>query len=1306
MSGRNLNDWERQALRDLLQLMEERAAAHQGCKDQYENAKVEANRDATRARKTIAADRERERQAISTAWEEARRSIQEKHRQEQAAADKLRDFTINESKQRARTEEDKTQTSYADALWTADSLHEAAEKQAKEQIDILKRKAAAATEAIESAWNEAAPFLQRGRVSREEVHSAAPAALAFGEPLDRMEGAIGQAADAIATLQNQRSLRWVGLKGYLVWFVLFGLFAAVLPVLMPDDAPLLIIGGVVFAALGSAAVHATVRSRARRRCRETAVVLAAALAHAAQSRDELVRWAAAAFKAAIADAARAREGQKVKAMETFPPILAQIANRVRAETAAAEDKHERDVEKLRTWQYESLQKAESHFDPLLRQSIARHDASLVEAEKQFEQRKEAAKQQRNVQWSELSRKWREGQDGLIDVVNHLRAAQKQYFLPWDAPFWKEFPPIEEYPKGIQFGTIAIDLEKLPGGIPEAEDLALTIPAKMDLPVFLPFPERCTLVLKARDAGRDKAVQHLQAVMLRFLTAVPGGKVRFSVIDPVGLGDNFAAFMHLADYDENLIGARIWTETAQIEKRLADLTAHMENVIQKYLRNQYKSIEEYNAQAGEVAEPFRVLVVANFPANFNLDAARRLASIVQSGATCGVYTLISIDARLPVPQGFNVADLENESVTLVWKDNAFQWKDPDFAPFPLTLSQPPPPDEIVRLVRIVGERGRNANRVEVPFDSVMPKPDAIWKSDTRKGISVPIGRSGATKQQLFQLGQGTAQHGLVAGKTGSGKSTLLHALITNLALHFSPDEVELYLIDFKKGVEFKPYAEHSLPHARVVAIESEREFGLSVLQRLDVELRQRGERFRDAGVNDVAGYRAYLDKNPGNGQPAKCPRIMLIVDEFQEFFVEDDRIAQETALLLDRLVRQGRAFGLHLLLGSQTLGGAYSLARSTIDQMAVRIALQCSDADAQLILNKDNTAARLLSRPGEAIYNDANGLAEGNDLFQVVYLSDSRREQLLEQIHKKSDERGAYPPPLVFEGNIAAELSNNHLLAKLLEAQAWPADVRAAPAWLGDAIAIKDPTAAVFRPHSGNHLLVVGQNEESALAMFAAAMLSLAAQHDPATRFVVLDSTLEDDPNSGFLGRVAGALPHHVDFVARNQLGEHLGQLGALVAARQKGELTDRSPHYLIIHGLQRYRDLRKEDDFGFGKRGAERVVSPAEHFANILREGPAAGLHVLVWCDALTNLGRAVDRQLLREFGMKVIFQMNANDSSTLIDNPVASRLGRNRALFLTEEMSQPEKFRPYGLPSAEWLKDTKHRLLRRQALPAEQPVS
>src|SRR5581483_4203033 len=129
---------------------------------------------------------------------------------------------------------------------------------------------------------------------------------------------------------------------------------------------------------------------------------------------------------------------------------------------------------------------------------------------------------------------------------------------------------------------------------------------------------------------------------------------------------------------------IWTEMAHVEQRLIDLTAHMEVVIQKYLRNQFQTIEEYNAQAGEVAEPFRILVVANFPANFSIEAARRLVSIASSGARCGVYTLISVDTKQAMPQGFTLKDLEPHCVNLAWKDDRFIWKEPDFARFPLRL----------------------------------------------------------------------------------------------------------------------------------------------------------------------------------------------------------------------------------------------------------------------------------------------------------------------------------------------------------------------------------------------------------------------------------------------------------------------------------------------------------------------------------------------------------------------------------------------------------------------------------------------
>src|SRR5213078_3049763 len=186
--------------------------------------------------------------------------------------------------------------------------------------------------------------------------------------------------------------------------------------------------------------------------------------------------------------------------------------------------------------------------------------------------------------------------------------------------------------------------------------------------------------------------------------------------------------------------------------------------------------------------------------------------------------------------------------------------------------------------------KDSNRVEVPFSQVTPAAADIWSGDTTTELRVPIGRTGATKLQYLAIGRGTCQHGLIAGKTGSGKSTLFHVIITNLALWCSPEQVEFYLVDFKKGVEFKCYAAVRLPHARVVAIESDREFGLSVLQKLDDELKRRGDLFRKLGVQDVAGY-----KRAGGNEP--MPRSLLLIDEFQEFFVEDDRISQTANVLM-------------------------------------------------------------------------------------------------------------------------------------------------------------------------------------------------------------------------------------------------------------------------------------------------------------------------------------------------------------------------------------------------------------------------
>ena len=965
-------------------------------------------------------------------------------------------------------------------------------------------------------------------------------------------------------------------------------------------------------------------------------------------------------------------------------VLAGIETEYEQKRVALEQRYEPLRAQLRQEREAHLEQLRADYQRERDELTTRRDETLALVRSRYQKRRDA-----------LEQRWLAGLAVLRALLE--RTAQLDGHaarLPWSDPAWEQWASTWSYSPFVRFGGFELDFGRIAEGPRQLVDFPLPKEGRWDLPALLAFPQRCSLLLESGRQGREQAVATLRAVVLRLFAALPAGRVRFTLIDPIGLGENFAGFMHAADYEEALVNSRIWTEASHIQQRLADLTDHMENVIQKYLRNEFDTIEEYNAQAGELAEPYRFLVIADFPTSWNEEAIRRLSSILTAGPRCGVYTLIHYDARQPLPQGIHLEDLTAATVHLRGRDGKFVWQHEVAGDFPLVLDRPADEDRLTRLVHCIGAAARESARVEVPFQAICPRVERRWTADAGTGLEVPIGRSGATRLQHLRLGQGMAQHALIAGRTGSGKSNLLHVIITNLALWYAPDEVEFYLVDFKRGVEFKTYVNHKLPHARAIAIESDREFGLSILQRLDGEMARRGEMFRKAGVQDLAGYRRASGK--------KLPRTVLLVDEFQVFFAEDDKLAQDAALLLEQLVRQGRAFGIHVILGSQTLGGASGLARSTIGQMAVRIALQCAEADAQLILDDTNPAARLLARPGEAIYNDAGGLTVGNSPFQTSWLPESERDVSLAPLAELAAGR-AYsgPPAIVFEGNAPAHLPDNHLLADVLAASV-PALPPAVPVvWLGEPTAIKEPTAVAFVRQGGAHLLIVGQRDDAAAGLTAASLVSLAAHYGPnQARFLVLDGGGADSPLAGVVPDLAAALPHDVELVGFREVPDAIGRLDEHLAGRleQHDHPAARDPvTFLIIFGLHRFRMLRRnEDDFSFSLDAEAAKADPGKQLAHLLREGPALGVHVLAWVDTLSSLERTLDRQSVREFDNLVLFQMSAADSSHLIDSPAANLLGFHRALLYSEQLGRTERFRPYALPEPEWLRGVLERLAHR----------
>ena len=869
-----------------------------------------------------------------------------------------------------------------------------------------------------------------------------------------------------------------------------------------------------------------------------------------------------------------------------------------------------------------------------------------------------------------------------ESVRQVRALEEaatsfQPDLHWTGRSPENWSPPPNFPEEVVFATLKYRFADTGARLPENPVMQFAHPGEFEAPLRLLFPAQGSIFIETGNpASRETALGSLNQIVGGLLTNAPPGRIAFSLVDPVGLGESFAGLMHLSDYEEHLVNKRIRTQPDQIEARLGELCEHMEKVIQMYLRNEYETISEYNQAAGTTAERYHFLVVADFPRQFSDEAARRLLSIAQSGARCGVFTLIHYDRRVDLPSGFMLDDLRNSSVCLKSTSDGFVVGEEAIPGAELQLLPPPENDLFLKWIHKIGEANRDSNRIMVPFSQIAPPDDQIWSLETVSELRVPIGRTGATKLQELAIGKGTCQHALIAGKTGSGKSTLFHVMITNMALWFDPNQVEFYLIDFKKGVEFKSYATYKLPHARVIAIESDREFGLSVLQKLDEELKERGERFRALGAQDIAGY-----YRAGGTDPA--PRCLLLIDEFQEFFVEDDQISQQAAVLLDRIVRQGRAFGIHAILGSQTLGGAFTLARATLGQMVIRIALQCNEADAYLIMDDSNPAPRLLTRPGEGIYNDAAGTAEANSPFQVVWLDENDRDHYLSKAAERAAATGLdNKPRVVFEGNAPANIADDPYITGLLASRQFGGAPRL---FLGAPNSIKSPTEAVFERQSGSNLMIVGQRDDVVEGMTAIGLRLLHEQLGAKGRLFLIDGQVADPNGNSWLKEAISWLGDTVQCPAGHDMGELVNQL----AAEMKSKLDGSAPHddastFLVILGLQKYKKLRFEEDFSFSV-DEDAEVKPSNSLNDLITEGPGLGYHVILSIDTYNNVNRCISRKAVSEFEKKVLFQMSAADSASLIDSGKAGSLGMNRAVYYNEPTGIAETFRPYSQPGREW---------------------
>ncbi len=845
-----------------------------------------------------------------------------------------------------------------------------------------------------------------------------------------------------------------------------------------------------------------------------------------------------------------------------------------------------------------------------------------------------------------------------------------------------------FPDFLRVGNL-LNYKKTPSKI--LEDVAY----KTEIPFLLPIKDfGIGFFMNVKYKDRINSIIELSA--LKIMASLPNGLIKVSLIDKTGAGQNFPT---LSTLHEKFIDGKVLSEDTEIELELESLKNSMSTITQSIAANGFESVEDYNKKTDEVPQQYQIICVSNFPTGFNKKSTENLLALMESGPKAGIYIFLtfSLNPAYGLNQNINgltlndfikhislfeVSDRPNEYTHNKWvTENTEIYRIPivnekDFKNLvnnTFTIKfEDIDRDKTKEMISILNDKIENINLRPV-VDLKKSLPTQFWTREAGRGVYVPFGKRGIENVYLClglnQYGEDeTTHHGIICGATGSGKTVYIHDLILQLAMNYSPEEIQFYLLDYKEGTEFAVYKD--FPYINILSMEGEVEFGLEVLDKAISIMQERGELFKKVGVANLYNYNKNVDRKD------KLPRIIFFIDEFQALLPKNQKIASKANEKLDKILRLGRSFGINLILATQTLKGV-DLDPAILSNMPLRIALRMDEKDAVKVFGEGNPAPKFLKNPGEGIYNKAYGNSKLNVHFQAFRAIDNTVPEVMDMINNYIDlnlNKDTFfkikEDRFIYNGELEAKIENNEKLMDSIKSNLVLNNI-----YLGESAGLqKEHMNVIFSKEFGENLLMVGNDQSKASSIFYATILQASRMNakvflsNYSSQFdKILKEKLKTELKEDELKKIR--------FTTNKDSEELLNEVYDMLIKRK--ELIAKNPDLMneleSIYFLQYFIESAQIfNPQGFKDKNIEKLFF-------LIKEGPEYGIHSIYYATDFNTITTTDISRELSKFKKKIALQGGNSLKIFGADAGIEFSKSPHIAIINTGEIGmENKKFKPY----------------------------